>query len=479
MGNRKLGQGKIGGLGLGLMLLCACQTEVPPGVEQPQPLPQDPIVEVYFNHNSTAKYTEPYRHRTRQGDDLEAKIVAAIQSAHSSVDVAVQEFRLPRVAQALADRHRAGVRVRVILENTYSRPWSSLSNQEIARLDPRDRGRYQEFRRLVDRNGDHQVSQAEINQGDALVILQKAGIPRIDDTANGSAGSGLMHHKFVVVDQQLVIATSANFTPSDAHGDFAHPASTGNANNLLRIESRELAVAFTEEFNLMWGDGPGGKPDSKFGPQKPWRSPRQFTFGKTTLTVQFSPTSPTLPWERSTNGLIGKTLSTATQSIDLALFVFSEQHLVNLLETRQQEGVKIKTLIDPGFAYRPYSEALDMLGISLLNPSQRRDNCTPKANNRPWKNPITTVGVPRLARGDLLHHKFGLIDDTTIVTGSHNWTESANQNNDETLLVIHSPWAAAHFRREFDRLYGTAVTGLPPTIRRKAAAQKKKCHLNL
>lgn len=74
-----------------------------------------------------------------------------------------------------------------------------------------------------------------------------------------------MHHKFVVVDGRTLIVTSANFTTSDIHGDFSNPNSLGNANNLLQINSSELAALFTQEFNLMWGDGSGGKPDSKFG----------------------------------------------------------------------------------------------------------------------------------------------------------------------------------------------------------------------
>jgi phosphatidylserine/phosphatidylglycerophosphate/cardiolipin synthase-like enzyme len=158
-----------------------------------------------------------------------------------------------------------------------------------------------------------------------------------------------------------VIITSANFTLSDTFGDFSNPSSLGNANNLLQIDSPELAALFTEEFNILWGDGPGGKPDSKFGINKPIRPPKEITLGNTKITVHFSPTSPTQPWTNSSNGLIGKTLDAATKSVDMALFVFSDQQLVNILEKRHQETVEIRALIEPQFAYRPYSEALDMI----------------------------------------------------------------------------------------------------------------------
>lgn len=437
--------------------------------QRPAPLPQDPLVQVYFNHSESSEYKEAYRQQTRLGDDLEKQIIDAITNAKSTVDVAVQELRLPKVAQALVDRQKAGVKVRIILENIYSRPWSSFTSAEIGKLDKREQERYHEFRQFIDINQDNQLSLTEINQRDALVILQNAKIPWIDDQADGSAGSSLMHHKFVIVDNRLVIITSANFTLSDTSGDFTNSSSLGNANNLLQIDSPELASLFTQEFNIMWGDGPGGQPDSRFGLQKPIRLPKQITLGNTQITVQFSPTSPTQPWSNSGNGLIAKTLDSATKSIDMALFVFSEQRLANILEKRHQQSVQIRALIEPQFAYRPYSEALDMMGVALSN------KCKYELDNHPWSNPITTVGVPVLPKGDLLHHKFGVIDSQTVITGSHNWSDAANKGNDETLVVIESPIVAAHYVREFARLYTKVKPGLPPGIQKKIKLEQTRC----
>jgi hypothetical protein len=128
----------------------------------------------------------------------------------------------------------------------------------------------------------------EIKQNDALAIVRDAQIPIIDDTADGGKGSGLMHHKFVVIDGKTVILTSANFTTSDIHGDFKMAASRGNPNNLVKIESSELAKLFTQEFSIMWGDGPGGKADSKFGVKKPFRLVQKVRVGNATLAVLFS-----------------------------------------------------------------------------------------------------------------------------------------------------------------------------------------------
>jgi phosphatidylserine/phosphatidylglycerophosphate/cardiolipin synthase-like enzyme/DNA uptake protein ComE-like DNA-binding protein len=446
--------------------LTACQSATPQ-VVRPTPLPQEADVQVFMNHEPAAQYTEPYRPQTRTGEDLEQIMVDTIATAQTTIAVAVQELRLPKVAQALRDRQAAGVKIRVILENTYARPYSRFKPADLAKLPEREKARYQEAVSLLDRNHDQQLSPEEIANGDALVMLDNAKIPRIDDTADGSAGSNLMHHKFIVIDQQTVVVSSANLTTSDVHGDFASVASRGNANNLVKINSAELAALFLEEFDLMWGDGPGGQPDSRFGTKKPARPVREVKVGGATIAVHFSPNAKSTSWADSSNGLIAKVLGTAEHSINLALFVFSDQQLVNQLEPKHTQSVDIRALIEPGFMYRNYSEGLDMLGVEL------RPDCHAEANNRPWQNPITTVGVPRMPPGDMLHHKFGLIDGKTVITGSHNWTEAANQGNDETLLVIQSPVVAAHYQREFERLYADAILGVPPAIEKKAAAAKQ------
>jgi competence ComEA-like helix-hairpin-helix protein len=433
------------------------------------PLPQDPDIQVYMNQNRAAEFTEPYRKIARKGDDFERLIVDTIEGANSSVDVAVQELRLPEIAAALVERKKAGVRVRVILENSYSRPWSEFKPAEVSQLPERERQRYNEFLKLADSNGDGQLSPQEIKQKDALVILRDAGVPVIDDRADGSKGSGLMHHKFVIVDGARLIVTSANFTTSDVYGDFSAPASRGNANNLLKINSSQVAAVFAQEFNLMWGDKHKGKRDSKFGVKKPFRPPQVFQVGKGTLAVQFSPSSKAVPWSQSSNGTIGKTLSESVRSVDLALFVFSEQQLGNILENAHERGVRVRALIEPDFAYRTYSEALDMMGVAL------GDICRYEAGNRPWAHPIATVGTPVLPQGDLLHHKFAIVDGETVIAGSHNWSEEANSGNDETLLVIHNPTVAAHFVREFERLYAGAKLGLPPLIQRRIQVQQEEC----
>lgn len=435
-------------------------------------LEQDSLIQVYFNHRSIPgkNYIDPYRQIKRPGDNLEEVIIEAINKAKSSIDIAVQELQLPQIARALAERHQAGVKIRVILENNYSRPFSEFTRAEINKLPDRDRSRYQEFFTLVDSDRNGQLSTTEINRGDALIILRNAGIPCIDDTADGSKGSGLMHHKFIIIDRQIVVTGSANFTLSDIHGDFANSETRGNTNNVILINSQELANLFTEEFNYMWGDGPGGNLDSKFGLAKPLRFSQKITLKQSNIEVQFSPMSSSQPWERTSNGLIGKAISNASESINLALFVFSEQKLADLLQEKQQQGVTIQGVFEREFAFRYYSEALDLLGIAI------KDNqCRYEVNNNSWQTPLQAVGIAQLPKGDKMHHKFALIDRQIVITGSHNWSAAANYNNDENVLIIDNPTVATHFQQEFARLYDRAKLGISESVKTKLKTQQKKC----
>jgi len=338
-----------------------------------------------------------------------------------------------------------------VLENTYSTPWSL---QHPADLTPHQRHRLAQLRAL--------------GQPDAVALLLGAGVPLIDDTADGSAGSGLMHHKFLVVDRQVVVTGSANFSPSCVHGDPDDPRTRGNVNHLLRFESAPLAAVFVEEFDRMWGDGPGGAPDSRFGLGKNSGPARRVLVGETPVEVLFAPHRRSDPH----HGLhwLAEQLAATQRRLDMSLFVFSAQGLADTLAALPARGVPIRLLADPGFASRPFSEVLDVLGVSRAD-----GDCLLEADNRVWQQPLEGVGTPRLAGGDKLHHKFAVIDGARVVTGSFNWSPSAAHQNDETLLVIASPLLAAHFTREMDRLWRGAELGISGRLERGLARSRQRC----
>ena len=56
----------------------------------------------------------------------------------------------------------------------------------------------------------------------------------------------------------------------------------------------------------------------------------------------------------------------------------------------------------------------------------------------------------------LMHHKFVVIDDFTIGTGSFNWTKNANEKNNENLVFMQGKEAAELFYKEYNSVYWNA-----------------------
>lgn len=455
-----------GALLLALTLLQGCSSQAGRLIgARPAELPLPEGIQVAFNHRADNHYTSPIHAEPRNGDNLEALLVRGIESAEQEILVAVQELSLPAVAEALVRQHRRGVSVKVVLENTYSTPWSE---QHDADLEGHARQRRQLLMELADRNRDGVLSLEEQQGSDAVALLRTAGIPWLDDTADGSRGSGLMHSKYVVLDRRVVITGSTNFTASCIHGDAADRRTRGNVNHLLQLDSPQLAELFADDFSRMWGDGPGGQPDSRFGLAKQSGPATRVMVGQTAVDVLFAPHRPRDP-NHGLN-LISNTLASAQQRVDMALFVFSAQNLTGVIAGLQAKGVHLRLLADPGFASRSFSEVLDLLGIALAD-----RHCKLEAGNQPLKQAAEGVGIPQLARGDKLHHKVGVIDGKTVITGSFNWSPSAAHQNDEVLLLIHSPLLAAHFTREIDRLWKGADLGINTQLERKLLESRRRC----
>jgi phosphatidylserine/phosphatidylglycerophosphate/cardiolipin synthase-like enzyme len=405
-----------------------------PQQEFTKSLPQDAAIKVYFNQNPASSYQDPYRHFIRQGDNLEQQFIDAISQAQSTVDLAVMEFRLPLVAEALVAQQKAGVKVRLIIDNNYNKTLADYTSQEIAKMNRHARQAYAELQRYP---------------ADALALLRSNGIAIEDDTFSGATkGSGLMHHKFLIVDGKTTLISSGNLTTSDLHGDFNVPASRGNPNNLVVIpDNAQVAQAFTDEFNYMW--------QGLFKSRKPRRQPLTIPVGTGTMTINFSPASRTKSSSMTSNGIIAYFIHTAKKSIHIAVFVFSDREISDTLAAVHDAGIEdIKVLIDPDFYRQSYSKAYDALGLC---PSRQKKKMT---EIKPWHRPITTVGFPKATTGDRgVHSKMAILDARKAIAGSHNWSESANYSNDETLAIIDNPTVAAHYEREFNRLYATAILG--------------------
>jgi len=126
-------------------------------------------------------------------------------------------------------------------------------------------------------------------------------------------------------------------------------------------------------------------------------------------------------------GAIIEELDKAEESIDIAMYYFTDRDLANALIDAHNRGVKIRVYLDKDQLEAKYSKSryLAKHGISI------------RYSDNPY----------------IMHHKFCVIDNEVITTGSYNWTASAGERNNENLLVIRDPPLANRFEEEFNRLW--------------------------
>ena len=121
-------------------------------------------------------------------------------------------------------------------------------------------------------------------------------------------------------------------------------------------------------------------------------------------------------------------------SLDLAIFDLTHPAITAALEDAQRRGVRIRIVADQRQAAGTHSE------IPFL----------------------TQRGVPvRLSHGykgdrSIMHDKFAVFDGRLAITGSFNWTTSADSYNFENAVFISDPTAVAGFAEAFERLWSQA-----------------------
>ncbi len=229
--------------------------------------------------------------------------------------------------------------------------------------------------------------------------LKKVGIP-----VKGGNPNAIMHNKFVVVDEAAVWTGSWNFTENDTYR---------YNNNGILVQSPALAKNYTATFEKMFKDGDfGGK--RKVGGTTPILS-----IHGVTVENYFAP-------EDKVTDKIVERLRRAQTSIDFMAFSFTEDKIGQTLRERGKAGVQVRGVFETTGSETQYSE------YSALK----------KAKLDVWQD-----GNPYL-----MHHKVFIIDGQAVILGSFNFSSSANESNDENVLIIDDPALAQTFTAEFERV---------------------------
>jgi phosphatidylserine/phosphatidylglycerophosphate/cardiolipin synthase-like enzyme len=242
-----------------------------------------------------------------------------------------------------------------------------------------------------------------------------------------STGSG-MHNKFMSIDadyQDLawVMSGSMNWTNDNLFDD---------QNNLVFIQDEALARAYRLEFEEMWG-GSGPQPDvanSKFGPDKTDNTPHEFIIGGDRVESYFSPSD-------HINSHIVDAVNHTDHDIHFALLVITDNAISDAIITANNGfGVSAAGLVEQVNGTGSDYDALVAAGVEMHS----------------------FADVP-----GQLHHKYAIIDqsylqfDPLVITGSHNWSSSADSENDENTLFIHNDTIANLFWQEW---HARSVVGI-------------------
>lgn len=136
--------------------------------------------------------------------------------------------------------------------------------------------------------------------------------------------------------------------------------------------------------------------------------------------VYFSPDDDCAP-------VIMRQLESAMSSIRICVFTISDNRLADTIIQRARDGIRVQIITDDDKTY-DYGSDIGRLAASGIE---------------------VRVDYTR----HHMHHKFAVIDEAYTMTGSYNWTRSADEHNHENLLITQEKSVVDAYLVEFRRLW--------------------------
>jgi phosphatidylserine/phosphatidylglycerophosphate/cardiolipin synthase-like enzyme len=317
-------------------------------------------------------------------------------------------FSSPVASQNEADYHDSPVEAALVTaldgaQQTVDLAIYELESQPITDALIRAKERDVQVRAVTDGEYGLESPDATFDQ------LELAGIPVVSDGTR----RGYMHNKFVVIDGLYVWTGSTNLKPN---------AFYRNNNNAMLIRSSRLAQNYTAEFEELFA--------GQFGKTSPQEVPNQIvTVGGTRIETYFES-------EADVGARLAELINEA-QSVRFMAFSFTE----SLEWTEDSTEHSVMLLLGD----RAQAGALDVRGIV-------------EASSRSQVKPLLCAGLDVRQDGNpyVMHHKVFIFDDSIVAMGSFNFSSRASNDNDENMLIIHSPDIARAYLEEFSRLWAEA-----------------------
>jgi len=206
---------------------------------------------------------------------------------------------------------------------------------------------------------------------------------------------GLMHNKFLIIDKNILFSGSANFTYYSFYRNYE---------NVVLIENQDIAKAYLDEFYEIVN-----------------KNLVQKSYKFYNIELYFSP-------EDNFKKRLINLIQNANKSIYFLVYSFTDSDIAKALIDAKKRGVLVKGVLDKTWNKNSKYSQYDQ----LLNAS---------------------IDIKYDGSYFKLHDKVMIIDKNITVTGSYNFTNSANYNNNENSLIIYNSNIARHYLDEFNKIY--------------------------
>ena len=117
----------------------------------------------------------------------------------------------------------------------------------------------------------------------------------------------------------------------------------------------------------------------------------------------------------------------ATKSISVCVFTISDNDISDALIAAFQKGINVQIITDDDKTKDKGSDIEFLFKAGI---------------------PIRTDDKP-----SHMHHKFAVVDDTILITGSFNWTRSASERNHENIIVTDNEPLVSQHKNYFEDLW--------------------------
>lgn len=289
------------------------------------------------------------------------ELLKNINNSKQSIDMAIYGYsRTAKIEEALKAALKRGVKIRMVCDS-----------------DPKGGNIYPET--------------------DVITRL----LPDNKSDINSDEVKNIMHNKFYIFDNKILITGSANLSHTDMSGF--------NSNSIVVIESPEAAKIYTEEFENMYS--------GKFHNSKPSKPNKKLNISGMEIEIFFS------PQDKSITNAVLPVINGAKRYIYIPTFVLTDRKVTESLIKAKARGVDVRIIIDALNASVQHSKHNEL----------RRGGILVKTENYAGK----------------MHSKSIIVDDEYTIIGSMNFSYSGENKNDENLLVIKNPEIARSYKEFF------------------------------